>query len=125
MKTAPRHARPFAEWLHEQRNGHAAVELSEASATASASWSTRRPSRPRPASGARSPSRSSFVVGVAPFEGSAGYKIRARLRYRLAEGTLFIGYVLDRPDKVVRAAFDDVLAEVEQTTGLKSFAGTP
>lgn len=30
MKTAPRHARPFAEWLHEQRNGHAAVELSEA-----------------------------------------------------------------------------------------------
>lgn len=66
-----------------------------------------------------------FVVGVAPFEGSAGYRIRARLRYRLAEGTLYIGYVLDRPDKVVRAAFDDVLAEVETTTGLKSFAGTP
>lgn len=66
-----------------------------------------------------------FVVGVAPFEGSAGYKIRARLRYRLAEGALAIGYVLDRPDKVVRAAFDDVLAEVEQTTELKSFAGTP
>lgn len=30
MKPAQRHARPFAEWLHEQRNGHAAVELSEA-----------------------------------------------------------------------------------------------
>lgn len=30
MKTALRHARPFAEFLHEQRNGHAAVELSEA-----------------------------------------------------------------------------------------------
>lgn len=66
-----------------------------------------------------------FVVGVAPFEGSAGYRIRARLRYRLHDGALKIGYVLDRPDKVVRAAFDDVLAEVETTTGLKSFAGTP
>lgn len=30
MKTPTRHARPFAEFLHEQRNGHAAVELSEA-----------------------------------------------------------------------------------------------
>lgn len=66
-----------------------------------------------------------FVVGVAPFEGSAGYRIQARLRYRLADGQLFIGYVLDRPDKVVRAAFDDVLAEVEETTGLKSLSGTP
>lgn len=66
-----------------------------------------------------------FVIGVAPFEGSAGFRINARLRYRMSEGKLAIGYVLDRPDKVARAAFDDVLTEVETTTGLKSFAGTP
>jgi uncharacterized protein YfdQ (DUF2303 family) len=67
----------------------------------------------------------SFVVGVAPFEGSVGYKLNARLRYRLSDGQLLIGYVLDRPDKVIRAAFDDVLAEVETATGLQAFAGTP
>jgi N-glycosylase/DNA lyase len=30
MKAASRRARPFADWLTEQRNGHAAAELSEA-----------------------------------------------------------------------------------------------
>lgn len=30
MKPASRHVRPFADWLAEQRNGHAAAELSEA-----------------------------------------------------------------------------------------------
>lgn len=30
MKSTSRHVRPFADWLAEQRNGHAAAELSEA-----------------------------------------------------------------------------------------------
>lgn len=66
-----------------------------------------------------------FVLGISPFEGSAAYRLNARLRYRLNDGALAIGYVLDRPDKVVRAAFDDILTEVEDTTGLRPLRGTP
>ncbi|HET7486864.1 MAG TPA: DUF2303 family protein [Acidimicrobiales bacterium] len=66
-----------------------------------------------------------FIIGVAPFEGSAAFRVNVRLRYRIGEGRLAIGYILDRPDKVMKAAFDDVLAEVAETTGLTPFLGTP
>lgn len=64
-----------------------------------------------------------FTVALQPFEGSAVYRVLARLRYRIADGSLVIGYQLDRPEEVLRAAFDDVLNEIAETTGLTPFAG--
>ncbi|MCV2395951.1 YfdQ family protein [Actinotalea sp. M2MS4P-6] len=54
-----------------------------------------------------------FELALVPYEGSPTYKVTARLRYRIAEGQLSIGFVLDRPEDVLRAAFDDIAVEVE------------
>jgi uncharacterized protein YfdQ (DUF2303 family) len=64
-----------------------------------------------------------FVIGVAPYEGSAPYRVTARLRYRLSNGSLSIGYVLDRPEDVLRNAFDDVLVQVQQQTERTALLG--
>lgn len=54
-----------------------------------------------------------FELALVPFEGAGTYKVTARLRYRISEGRLAIGFVLERPDDVLRMAFDDVASEVE------------
>lgn len=66
-----------------------------------------------------------FVLGLAPFEGNDPYAITARFRYRLVDGRLALGYRLIRPDKIRRAAFDDVAAAVNAATDLPVMAGTP
>lgn len=53
-----------------------------------------------------------FTLALIPFHGSAQYKVTARLRYRLSDGNLVIGCVLDRPNDVLRAAFDDVASTI-------------
>ncbi|NYD39944.1 DUF2303 family protein [Nocardioides panaciterrulae] len=54
-----------------------------------------------------------FVLGLRPFEGADAFKVTARLRYRLADGALRIGYKLDRPEDVLREAFLSVVQKVE------------
>lgn len=66
-----------------------------------------------------------FLVVVAPFEGAEASTIAARLRYRLREGTLSIGYVLDRPEDFERAAFDATLAAIRVNTTATVLLGTP
>lgn len=68
---------------------------------------------------------SAFLIVVAPFEGAEVRTIAARLRYRLREGQLNIGYVLDHPEIILRDAFADVLGTVETATTLTAFHGTP
>lgn len=68
---------------------------------------------------------SQFTVQLQPFEGSDTYKMTARLRTRIDNGRLLIGYQLDRPEEVLRAAFDDVLTEIEETTEITPYLGTP
>ncbi|GJF06712.1 DUF2303 family protein [Pseudonocardia sp. D17] len=53
-----------------------------------------------------------FTISVAPFLGVAPVEITARLRYRIADGRLRIGYVLHRPDLAEREAFDRIRATV-------------
>lgn len=53
-----------------------------------------------------------FTLAVSPFEGSDPFKVTARLRTRIDGGHLMIGYVLDRPDEVLEAAFADVFKDV-------------
>lgn len=50
-----------------------------------------------------------FTIGLVPFEGSEGYKLTARLRYRIPDGKLLIGYKVDRPGDIIRTAFADVV----------------
>jgi len=54
----------------------------------------------------------SFTVRLAPFVGTPMQQLTARLRWRLREGNLAIGYALLRPDLVAREAFQDVVATV-------------
>jgi uncharacterized protein YfdQ (DUF2303 family) len=67
---------------------------------------------------------STFTLALQPFEGSDQYRVTARLRYRVAAGQLTIGYQLDRPRDVLQAAFDDVVNEIAETTGITPYAGT-
>lgn len=66
-----------------------------------------------------------FTLNLRPFEGSDQYDVTARLRYRLVEGHLRIGYALDRPDEIVRQAFDDVLSDIENLTDIVPLHGQP
>lgn len=66
-----------------------------------------------------------FVIGIAPYEGAGLYRLTARLRYRINDGHLSIGYALDRPEDVLRAAFDDVLKQVQEETDRTALLGTP
>lgn len=66
-----------------------------------------------------------FTVLLAPFEDLEVKRIDARLRYRISDGALAIGYKLDRPDLVLRDAWGDVLASLEEATGIAPYYGTP
>lgn len=66
-----------------------------------------------------------FTLALAPYEGCAPYKVIARLRFRMKEGDLSLGYVLDRPNEVLRSAFDDEVVKVETATGLTAYRGRP
>lgn len=65
------------------------------------------------------------VLALTPYEGGEPYKVEARFRYRLANGALKLGVVLDRPDDVLKAAFADVVKAVEDDTSCTVLMGTP
>jgi len=56
-------------------------------------------------------------LALAPFEGAPKYEVVARLRYRITAGKLSFSYQLERPHKIVEAAFKDVRAAIESATG--------
>lgn len=62
---------------------------------------------------------SAMKIGVPVFEGQGErFAVSLRLRYRIKEGALSIWYEMDRPDLVLRAAYGDLIAQVEKETGL-------
>lgn len=66
-----------------------------------------------------------FVIGLVPFEGSEGYRLTARLRYRIGDSGLRIGYKLDRPADVLRTAFGDVVNTISESIAHDVMNGTP
>jgi len=66
-----------------------------------------------------------FTLGIAPFDGTQGYKVNARFRYRISDGTLSLGYVLERPEDILRAAFDDIVTAVDGGITASIWHGTP
>lgn len=66
-----------------------------------------------------------FELALRPFEGSPSYKVVARLRYRVNNGKLGIGYKLVRPSEIQRDAFNDEREKIADGTAVPTFAGTP
>lgn len=66
-----------------------------------------------------------FVVLLHPYEGldETGYKLTARFRYRIASGVLSLGYVLVRPDDVLRDAFGGLVEAIRQETNVPVLLG--
>jgi uncharacterized protein YfdQ (DUF2303 family) len=64
-----------------------------------------------------------FTIAVQPFLGVAPVTLQARLRWRIADGQLRIGYALLRPDVVMREAFDRIRAEVATTVQAPVYLG--
>lgn len=67
----------------------------------------------------------SFFLKLQVFQGGNEHTVEARLRYRITEGRLTIGYKLVRPAEVKRKAFEDLTSSISTDTGLDVFAGTP
>lgn len=59
-----------------------------------------------------------FLLHIAPFEGSQEYDLEARFRYRMQGGHLLLGYLLTRPWEMERTAFEDTGKFVADDTGL-------
>lgn len=55
-----------------------------------------------------------FDLGLKPFEGAEAFKVVARLRYRIVNGHLAIGYKLERPEDIIRDAFLSVVQKVQE-----------
>lgn len=67
-----------------------------------------------------------FTIGLVPFEGSEGYKITARFRYRLSkDGGLSLGYKLERPGDTLRTAFADVVTAIGEQIDQPVMNGSP
>lgn len=68
---------------------------------------------------------SEITLALTPYEGMQPFQVTARLRTRVRDGRLSIGVVLDQPEDVLRAAFNQVVVEVEVATEHTVLHGTP
>ncbi|MFH9403304.1 DUF2303 family protein [Streptomyces sp. NPDC017638] len=66
-----------------------------------------------------------FTIGLVPFEGSEGYRLTARLRHRIGQDGLRLGYKLERPDEVRKTAFADVVKAVGERIDSTVMNGSP
>lgn len=67
-----------------------------------------------------------IVLQICPYEDSAPVQVTARFRYRVHEGTLRLGYVLDQPAEILTAAFTSVVAQLSaELGGVDIMRGTP
>lgn len=66
-----------------------------------------------------------FDLALVPFEGGAAYKVKAAFRYRIAGGNLRLGFQIERPEDVLRDAFESVIQVIEDSadTGAPIFRG--
>lgn len=64
-----------------------------------------------------------FTLGLRIFKNGAGYKIKARLKYRLASGAVKFWYELDRPERSIEDAFNDYVKTVTEQSGYTVLLG--
>jgi uncharacterized protein YfdQ (DUF2303 family) len=65
-----------------------------------------------------------FVIGVRLFKNGDGYKVRARLKYRLNAGKLKFWYELDRAENAIEDAFK-AYVERAREAGFAVLIGKP
>lgn len=65
-----------------------------------------------------------FTIGLVPFEGSEGYRLTARLRHRIGQNGLRLGYKLERPDEIRKTAFADVVKAIGEQIDAPVMNGT-
>lgn len=65
-----------------------------------------------------------FSIGIRLFKNGSGYKLRARLKYRLGGGRVKFWYELDRPETSIEEAFAEYVAKVVDS-GYTVFIGNP
>ena len=65
-----------------------------------------------------------FTIGVPVFDGSiSAYPIEARIKYRVADGTVKFWYELIRPDRAFKTAVQEELDNIKEGTGLQIISG--
>lgn len=65
-----------------------------------------------------------FWIGVRIFKNGDGYKLRARLKYRLGGGKLKFWYELDRPENAIEDAFTAYISKASES-GVPVLLGKP
>lgn len=66
-----------------------------------------------------------FELGLRIFKNGEGYKLRARLKYRLGSGSVKFWYELDRPERAVEDAFAGYVKQVRESSGYPVLLGVP
>lgn len=66
-----------------------------------------------------------FELALAPFEDCAPYRVKARFRFRLADGAVRMAYHLDDPARTFRDAVGQVVAKAEEACSVKIMRGRP
>lgn len=65
-----------------------------------------------------------FTLALSPFIGEDAYAVTARLRYRIREGRLTIGYQLERPDDILRDALALIAEKLRGEFADRVYLGT-
>ncbi len=66
-----------------------------------------------------------FAIGIPVFEGGERYKLEARVRFAIVEGTPQFSYMLHRRKEVERDAFGAIRNEIVEATARQMLSGTP
>jgi len=64
-----------------------------------------------------------FSLGLRIFKNGEGYKLKARLKYRLHGGAIKFWYELDRPERAIEAAFEGYVATLREQSGYEVLLG--
>lgn len=66
-----------------------------------------------------------FELGLRLFKNGAGYKLKARLKYRLGNGGVKFWYEIDRPERAIEDAFAGYVEQVRAESGYSVLIGSP
>lgn len=66
-----------------------------------------------------------FLIAVPVFETGVVFSFIARLRYRVVGGSLEWTYILHKPEKVLKHAFEEACFRIRESVNLPLFNGTP
>lgn len=64
-----------------------------------------------------------FALGLRIFKNGAGYKLTARLKYRLSSGGVKFRYELERPERAIDDAFNGYVDKVREVSGYTVLIG--